>query len=478
MRAAPYVISAAVIAGVMAPYCWAESEYLVQKIDKNTTETSIIISLVREAVYAIREMAAKSLETLDGISATLNEAMLAIAGINGTVAELHTHAASTSQNVRMIHDGMHAVSAASIEANARAGLLTSRSAEVLQKIDSLEGEIKRLSDVVAEGGRRSAAIESLIVRLPTVAESLRDHPAENDAVLPGDPDTIAEQEQSAEEERRAALPGKLRAGYTEQTVTAYHLARYGQESGGSYALNFEMSCNRDVHVDSVRAAYRHNMTRNDSAPNTFHAGGELVYHSQLEISGNPYDVRLDAHLKPLASPERFGMELRQADQNDTIKRSTKQSNTDLLRIRIEWYTVYESTACPVTFGGQGGFDGKLVQAGQISWGATSPDSGILNDFSSTLHCQGGPVRITSVQAAVPGWPSNLSGYGSVRLSAPGAEHPEVVLPFSDGGTINADIEYAYEGADLVVSGTIPVAGQIVLNLDYVTAANTRCTITR
>ena len=451
-------------------------KYLIDKIAAKTTDTSIIVILVRDILDDVKQIVGAIQKTLDLVAIKMDASMSILSNIDGSTAQIRNHTGTIHKNTHDILEKMHTISGSSIEANARAGLLTTQSDTILQRIDALETSVNELSERVLESGRRSAALESLILHLPTVSESLNEIPLVDNMPVQEMPETISEQEAKNQEERRDAVPGSLRQGHSAQTVTAYHFKQYGDLHKDTYTLNLEISCNRDIFVDQVYAQNRHDITKNQDNANTLYANDEMIYHSQLQISGHPYDVRLDMHLEQLSATNPFKITLTQTDSDGMIQGSSISKNTDIVDIHAIWYTVYDGTACPVLFDGQSGFDGKLVQSGQISWGVTVPKQGLLNDFASVLHCQNSPVTITAVHAAVPDWPPTLSGYGNLRLSVPNSEYLDYVISFENDGTIRQITNYTYAGHDLTVSGSLPVADTAVLKLEYVTAANTLCTI--
>ena len=461
----------------------ADSEkYLIDKINSNTTDTNLIIILVHQLLGDIKQVVDVIQETLHSVNEKMDATLDVIIGVDDDVAHIRNYTVMIHQDTHDMIKEIQTSSASSIEANARAGLLITQSEDVLQRLDALEDTVQQLSERLLESGRRSAALESLILDLPTVSESLTMIPTTHNTPIihnmstPQVPDMISEQEAQAEEERRHAVPGALQKDHSAQTITAYHFKQYGDISGDTYTLNLGLHCNRDIFVDEIYAQNRHNITKVTSASNALRADDMVVYDSQLQISGHPYDIRLDMYLEQLNAPTNFDMTITQTDVNNTIQNSTISQNIDIVDVHVEWYTVYDDAACSILFDGQSGFDGSLVQSGHIDWGVTIPKQGLLNDFASTLHCQNSPVMITAVHAAVPDWPTTLSGYGSIRLSVPDSAYKDIGVPFEDDGTIHQTVNYTYAGADLLVSGSIPVANTLVLKLEYVTTANTFCTI--
>ena len=485
-----YVILGAAALLVVAAACVADAEaqtntQRIARMDFNTAETNGMVSTVLELLRDVRDAVRQTLDVvretglavrvMAGQTDTIHNVTLrshaAVSAAAADAESTHGIARHMDEVLSLMAGRLEAAAAGAIEANARAQLIESRTADVLERLDALEASVDALAGEARNAAERSASLERMMARLPHIAGALDRATVYQNATEPyggraGD---------DAPQDPEDIIPGKLRAGSAAQTVSAYHVKRHAEVSGDSYALAVGMVCNRDVFVDAVYASGRHDITgRNDTA-NVLESG-RVIYHSQLEAAGGPRDASADMGLAHIPAARPFNMTMTQADAYGIISGSSASNNTDLVDIAVRWYTVYDRAACSFTFGGRSGFDADLVHAGDLVWGATIDAGGILNRYADAVTCRGDPARVTAVQASARGdWPPGLADFGILTISNTADDRTES-FRFGVDGTVNAAVDYMLNGGDLVVSGTLPVADSLLVRLQYATVARGSCMV--
>lgn len=387
---------------------------------------------------------------------------------------LYNDTDSIRHDIANMEGEMRTTAAVSIEAGAQAGHLSVMTAQMLDRLDILEDAVQNLTEAVAAGTERSAALETLILSTPGISAVL---PQRNVTLTDDRAGDAQRALKNQEQERLNAVPGRLQQDSTVHNVTAYHFQRYGDPQGGIYRLQMDLACNRDIYVDAVYVRNRHHDTTDSQMANTLMAEGRTIYHSQLSISGDPYDVSLDLGLQPLPAGTTFGLTAQQGGL--IIPESSRVNNTVMFDVIIDWYTVYNMTECVLRFDGRAGFSEELTESGEIIWASTVMAGGVLNDYSDILDCQGSPVRITSVWANTLGtWPESLTAIASMNLRTLDSDTGnDLVLSFETDGSISFDPpDFSYDTVNLEVHGTLPVVEGLVVGLGYLTSPDTVCRV--
>lgn len=385
---------------------------------------------------------------------------------------IHNRTDVIQTDMANMENEMRTTATTSIEANARAGHLSVKVSDMLDRLTTLEDVVEDLAEAVTAGTQRSAALETLILNIPSISDILppRNIPLADDRTE--DAQRILEDQ---EQERLNDIPGQLRQDSTSHSVTAYHFQKYGTQTNGVYILEMELSCNRDIYVDTMYARNRHSDTADDQVANTLTAEGRTIYHSQLNISDQPYDVSLDLGLHPMPVGTTFGLTAQQGGL--IIPASSRANNTAMFDVVIEWYTVYDMAECVLRFDGKAGFSEEMTESGEIVWASTVMTGGVLNDYSDILDCQGSPVRITSVRANTLGvWPEALTAVADMNLRTLDSDADnDIALSFGTDGSISFDLsDFSYDTVNLEVHGTLPVVEGLVVRLNYLTTPDTVC----
>lgn len=387
---------------------------------------------------------------------------------------LHNNTGSIRNDIADMEGEMRTTAAVSIEAGAQAGYLSVKTAEMSNRLEILEGAVQNLTKAVAAGTERSAALETLILNTPGISGALPQRNVTLTDDRAGDAQRALE---NKERERLNAVPGQLRQDSTVHSVTAYHFQRYGDPQSGMYRLQMDLACNRDIYVDAVYARNRHPDTTDPWTANTLMAEGRTIYHSQLSMSGDPYDISLDLGLQPLSVGKTFGLTAQQGGL--IIPESSRVNNTAMFDVIIDWYTVYNMTECVLRFDGRAGFSEDLTESGEIIWASTVVTGGVLNDYSDVLDCRGGPVRITSVWANALGtWPAALTPTANLNLRTLDSDAGnDLSLSFETDGSISfVPPDFSYDTVNLEVHGTLPVVEGLVVGLKYLTSPDTICRV--
>lgn len=369
---------------------------------------------------------------------------------------------------------MRTTAAVSIEAGAQTGHLSVKAAQMSDRLGILEDAVQNLTGVVAAGIERAAALETLILSAPRISDAL---PQRNVTLADDRAGDAQRALENQKQERLDAVPGQLRQDSTVHSVTAYHFQRYGDSQGGTYRLQMDLACNRDIYVDAVYAENRHPDTTDSRTANTLTAGGRTVYHSQLSISGDPYDTSLDLGLQPMSVGTTFGLTASQGGL--VIPESSRVNNTVMFDVVIDWYTVYNMTQCVLQFDGRAGFSEDLTESGEVIWASTVMAGGVLNDYSDILDCQGSPVRITSVWANTLGtWPAELTSIADLNLRTLDSDTGnDMSLSFEPDGSISFEPpDFSYDTVNLEVHGTLPIVEGLVVGLKYLTSPDTICRV--
>ena len=483
-----HVMLGVLILSVVAPLAEAQTNTeRLARVDVNTSQTFGMVDGMWDMVSELHEMASEMLYMMresfgmisDVASRThtiynvMERAIHTMDVVEGNIHSIRNHTEQALHVAESMAGRLEVTAASSIEANARTGLIETRTADIMERLDKLEVSVDELADEARQASARATSLESLMMQLPTVAAALGEHDMPDELEASRRSSQIEERRIQEEKERENAVPGELRAGSATQTLSAYHMQRYGDAHDTVYTLHMEMTCDRDIFVDGAYASNRHNMTYDTGMSNILEVG-DTIYHSQLEIAGEPYDVRVDMGLESLAATTPLRITMTQDDMHGIIGNSSRYDGVSLADITIEWYTVYE-TVCSFGFDGQSGFDGDLVRTGILTWRATAERGGLLNEYADTISCMGNPARIDLVQAGVSGqWPSQLGDYAKFAIRNTVDDHI-ISLSFDDNGSIYGEVDYTFYD-DLVIYGTLPVVEDLVVQVQYVTTADDSCMV--
>ena len=169
------------------------------------------------------------------------------------------------------------------------------------------------------------------------------------------------------------------------------------------------------------------------------------------------------------------------DANDfeqLINGSTRDVNTPLYEINVEWVASETGITCSLNFGGAGVAPGLTVSQ-TLTYGVTTNKANAddaLKPFKDTIDCSGDPVQINEITAGTTDtW--RLAGFADVVLTLGSDTHTLKFDTTADTPVISNlnDVLPLYVGnEDLVISGTIPVKN-LLLSLKYDTIPNASCT---
>lgn len=165
-----------------------------------------------------------------------------------------------------------------------------------------------------------------------------------------------------------------------------------------------------------------------------------------------------------------------------INNSTRDSNTSLYTLKVEWTAQRSGTICSIGYGSDSGPVGLTAEK-SLSYGVDiDSDNSILNNFSDTLDCEGEPVSITNVDTGTGDeWASSLARYAVMYMTiidGVNDDEPDATFGFdSDGRASLSDGDLpSFADADLEITGRLPGTEGLVVRINYDTVPGVTCEI--
>ena len=160
-----------------------------------------------------------------------------------------------------------------------------------------------------------------------------------------------------------------------------------------------------------------------------------------------------------------------------IDSSTRDVNTALYEINVDWVASETGVTCSLNFGGAGTAPG-LTTSQTLTYGVTADKADVdnaLKDYKDTIDCSGDPVEIIQITAGTTDtW--QLANFAEVVLTVGSDEY---TLKFDNTVDIpvlanQGDVLPLYVGyEDLVISGTMAVEN-LLLSIKYDTIPDASC----
>ena len=262
-----------------------------------------------------------------------------------------------------------------------------------------------------------------------------------------------------------------------------------------YDLDLTFSCTGPANIDEIRTNVRGNTHReiiSNASPhatteqNYLTVDGRVLYDSRFEASSGSYLVFIRSvsfdNLESLATGDTLDFESRQHEVGGQIAASTRSAPGFSYEITVE-YLADRNTTCAIGTGtGSIGTTGTgvLPKSGTILLDPTL-GTGLIRNFNETISCNNNPVDITSIETGVVGWQAGLARFAELTLtfldgSNDDAADVEIDFNSDDGTLVAPTYPISFSNGDLRVSGKIPNAENLLIEIDYNTVRGGSCSV--
>ena len=260
-----------------------------------------------------------------------------------------------------------------------------------------------------------------------------------------------------------------------------------------YDLDLTFSCTGPANIATIRTDVRSSTTHpeiitNDRPHSTtdqnyLTVDGRVLYDSKFEASSGSYLVFIRSvsfeNLESLATGDTLDFESRQHEVGTQIADSTRSAQGFSYEITVEYFAD-RSTTCSIGTGtgsiGTTG-TGALPKSGSITLTPTL-GTGLIRTFTETISCNNNPVDITSIETGVVGWQGGLVRFAELTLTfldGSNDDTPDVTIDFNSDGTLVAPTyPISFSNVDLKVSGKLPNAENVIIEIDYNTVRGGSC----
>ena len=500
------LLSLTAVAGLAATDAYAQSNS--ERIASIDTRTSDIEDTVNDISASIASLTT----VVSAVQTSLADLATTIQGIASSIAGVQTSVDGVAGDLSVISSKISNMDSAMAGITAIDARLTGIEGQIGSLQSSVDG-IDTGDDVMTM--QALAAINSRLDATNSRINDVFDRLSNIEATL-----LITNQkiEQPAPAPAPSPIGNQLLDGEAELNVNSYHYLRHGDattERGASYyEMDMTFSCNKDVYLTKVdlvkelnigqylsRLADYSNSDNVKAAANNFvKVDGRDLYNNKFETGtdtfaelNRPIDFTPNKLLTaktplPFTSTLYDGVfvhsdQTLNSDQTghfNLINATTKDSNTALYEINVEYIAFETGVVCSMNFGSAGATQPGLTSSQTLTYGVQIhkddiPDSVALKDYKDRIDCDGDPVQITSITAGTTDkW--GLAGFSDVVLTIGSDEYKLKFDTSADTPILvdQNDVLPLYVGnEDLVISGTIAVKN-LLLSLRYDTIPNATC----
>ena len=507
-------------------YAQSNSERIVA-IDERTSDIEDTTNDISDSVGSLATMVSAVQTTLADLATSIQGVVASISGVQTSVDGMAGDISTISSKISSMDSALTGISAI----DARLTGIEGQIGSVQGSVDGLDtGDdpmtMQGLATISTRLEATNARIGDVLDRLELIEASLQMTNQKIDLPAPAP----------------APGGNTLLDGESELNVNTYHYVKHGDATTNRgpayYELDMAFSCNKNVFLDTVDLIPVQNVgdtldhvaatdttlgddseaDANDGGPtpttnnNYVLVDGRDLYNNKFNTGGTNFaelDVPVKFNNKLLRADEtlKFTSVLYEGDfrLNNTlvdgtleyygqlkggsgeqgpeqfqqlINGSTRDVNTPLYEINVEWVASETGITCSLNFGGAGVAPGLTVSQ-TLTYGVTTNKANAddaLKPFKDTIDCSGDPVQINEITAGTTDkW--RLAGFADVVLTLGSDTHTLKFDTTADTPVISNlnDVLPLYVGnEDLVISGTIPVKN-LLLSLKYDTIPNASCT---
>ncbi len=391
----------------------------------------------------------------------LNEILVAAQANQQTVSELASIMADMRTDLSEVHAALSTQDGTNLagDIDFLASTVTRNHATILDRLDTIEATL--------------SAIEGRLVSTPTTGS-----PTVTPGVTPGA--TLVRDDATLE-----VSAYTYKASGTQRTIggeTVYDLDLTFSCTGPANIDTISTNVKGSTHREIIPTASPHSTTDQ----NYLTVDGRVLYDSKFESSGSYLvfirSVSFD-NLRSLATGDTLDFESRQHEAGGQIAASTRSAPGFSYEITVDYFADRNTTCAIGTgTGGIGGTGGTsaLPRSDTVLLDATL-GTGLIRNFNETISCNNNPVDITSIETGVVGWQSGLARFAELSLTfldGSNDDTPDVEIDFNSGdGTLVAPTyPISFSNGDLRVSGKIPNAENLLIEIDYNTVRGGSCSV--
>ena len=437
---------------------------------QTNTERLATIDETTSAISEVVDSIAASLGPLTEILSKLDNVLVSTASISQEVSEVKSSISGFGTTFLAIQAGVDS------NRNTLTGI-TNQVLEMNTKIDNIQttlgsagdsGLEQRLDLLKTTIDNNNLAISQRLDTIETILTSLE-----------GKLDTSSQPPPSTNLVRKTLT--------TDITSYDYKLGEKRSISGADvYFLNTKFSCDGPVSIDSVGTTVRtpHTPIIPTTSPNSATPENYLkvdnndLYNSKFEVSAGTYSVLnrdYEFNLRPLLTGTTLDFTSRQVEDGTKISGSTRSAFSFQYQITVE-YLGSDSTTCTLGSSNKN-LNTALDQTGTILVNISATGS-IVKTFSETISCNNDPVQITGIIGnVVDDWDASLIQFSEFKLSFPGDSTADTSIGFETDGSVSAITSpISFSNSNMVVSGKLPQATQMLVQIQYSTVTGGSCTV--